>query len=147
MDSYTGAGLRYAGFWLRLCAAVIDGAILLIIIWLLSLAFNVNIAAPSHTGADFVNFRLFELSAILAAWVYFSVMECSRPQASLGKILMSIYVTDLDGDRMTFGRASFRYWMKYLSILSLFIGFITSAFSKQKQALHDKLVRTLVLKR
>ena len=77
MESNTGAALRYAGFWLRLCAAVIDGAILLIIIWLLSLAFNVNIAAPSHTGADFVNFLLFEVSAILAAWVNFSCEHTS----------------------------------------------------------------------
>lgn len=146
-DSLTGISFRYAGFWLRLVAAVIDGGILLILVWLLSLVFNVNIASPVHDGADFLNFRLFELAALFSAWLYYAVMESAVPQATIGKLLMGIYVTDIEGDRLAFSRASIRYWLKYVTIFTLFIGFVMAAFTQHKQALHDKFVKSLVLKR
>ena len=146
-DSFTGIRFRYAGFWLRLVAAAIDLGILLIVIWLLSWAFGVEITSPQHDGADFLNFRLFELSAIFFAWMYFAVMESAAPQATVGKLFMGIYVTDIDGDRLDFSRASMRYWAKYLSVFTLLIGFLVAAFNRQKQALHDRVVKSLVLKR
>ena len=146
-DSVTGISFRYAGFWLRLVAAAIDGGILLILVWILSLAFNVDIASPVHDGADFLNFRLFELVSIFSAWIYFAVMESSAPQATVGKLFMGIYVTDTEGERLVFSRATLRYWMKYVSAFIFFLGFVMAAFTRQKQTLHDKVVHTLVLKR
>lgn len=146
-DSYSGGGFRYAGFWLRLMAAVIDGALVLIFVWLLSLVFDVDITEPDHKGTDFYVFRLFELVAMLGAWLYYTVMECTETQATVGKMLMGIYVTDFEGERMAFSRATFRYWMKYVSIVIFFLGFVIAAFTRQKQALHDKAAHCLVLKR
>ncbi len=146
-ESFTGFSFRYAGFWLRLVAAVIDAGLLLILVWLLSLAFGVNITSPVHEGADFLNFRLFELSALFFAWLYFAVMESAVPQATVGKLFMGIYVTDMEGERLLFSRASIRYWLKYVTIFTFFIGFVMAAFNRQKQALHDKFVKSLVLKR
>ena len=146
-DTSTGISFRYAGFWLRLVAGAIDGGILLIVVWLFSLAFNVNIASPVHEGADFLNFRLFELVSIFSAWLYFAVMESTTPQATVGKLFMGLYVTDTEGECLAFSRASIRYWLKYVSILTFLVGFVMAAFTRQKQALHDKVVHSLVLKR
>ena len=59
---------------------------------------------------------------------------------------MEIYVTDLDGKRITFAKATGRYFAKILSGLFLLVGYIMAAFTDRKQALHDKLAGTLVLK-
>ena len=146
-DSDIGIGFRYAGFWLRLIAAAIDGGIVLIAIWLLGLIFNVDITSPVHEGADFFIFRLFQLVSMFAVWLYFAVMECTTPQATIGKMFMGLYVTDIDGDRLAFSRATIRYWMKYVSLVIFFLGFVIAAFTRQKQALHDKVANSLVLKR
>jgi uncharacterized RDD family membrane protein YckC len=72
-------------------------------------------------------------------------MESSSSQATIGKMLMGIKVTDMDGKRITFGRASGRFFGKVLSKLILYIGFIMAAFTEKKQGLHDILAETLVL--
>ncbi len=146
-ERYAKIDFRYAGFWLRLVSAFIDGGILLILVWILSFVFGVSITSPSHTGDDFTIFRLFELACIFIAWVYFAVMESSLPQATVGKLFLGIYVTDIDGDRLTFTKASIRYWLKYVTIFTLLIGFMISAFTRKKQTVHDMIVKSLVLKR
>ena len=146
-EKYARIDFRYAGFWLRLVSSIADGGILLIWVWILSLVFGVSITSPSHTGDDFTIFRLFELTAIFTAWIYFAVMESSFIQATIGKLFMGIYVTDMDGDRLAFNRATIRYWLKYVTIFTFLVGFIMSAFTKKKQTVHDMIVKSLVLKR
>ncbi len=69
-------------------------------------------------------------------------MESSRLQATLGKKLLKVKVTDLDWQRIGFGRATGRYWAKLLSAIILLIGFIMAALTQQKQALHDMMAGT-----
>ncbi len=69
-----------------------------------------------------------------------------RWQATLGKKLLGMKVVDYAGNRISFGRATGRYFAGFLSVLLLFIGLIMVAFTKRKQALHDKLASTLVVK-
>jgi uncharacterized RDD family membrane protein YckC len=59
---------------------------------------------------------------------------------------LGIRVTDLDGGRISFGRATGRYFGKILSGLILGIGFLMAAFTERKQALHDLLAGTLVVR-
>ena len=146
-DSLTGITFRYAGFWLRLVAVAIDGGVLLIAMWLLGLFFNINIATPEPTQTDIENFRLFEGASMFVAWIYYAMMESHGPQATVGKLFMGIYVTDLEGERLSFLGATIRYWMKYVSTVILFIGFLMAAFTPHKQALHDIVAKALVLKR
>ena len=146
-DSFSGISFRYAGFWLRLIAAAIDSGILLIVVWILGLIFDVDITTPVHEGADFYVFRLFQLVALFTIWLYYAVMESAVTQATIGKMIMGLYVTDLEGERIAFSRASIRYWMRYVSIVIFFLGFVIAAFTRQKQALHDKVANCLVLKR
>jgi uncharacterized RDD family membrane protein YckC len=60
---------------------------------------------------------------------------------------MSIVVTDLQGSRISFARATGRHFAKYLSAFLLGIGFLMAAFTSKKQALHDIIAETTVLKR
>jgi len=80
-------------------------------------------------------------------WLYYTLMESSSRQATVGKLALGMIVTDLDGNRISFGRANGRFWGKILSGLTLYIGFILAGFTERKQALHDMLAGCLVVKK
>ena len=90
-------------------------------------------------------------SAMLAVWIisllYFAIMESSKAQASVGKMAMGIKVTDLDGNRVSFGKAFLRSIGKVLSQMIMYIGYLMAAFTEKKQGLHDIIAGTLVLKK
>ena len=136
--------MNYAGFWRRLVAVFMDGIILRIggsiVGYIVGLAFGT--AGGSEQGAAIVA----ALISLIGGWLYYTLMESSAKQATLGKMAMEIYVTDLNGDRISFGRATGRYFGKILSSLIFFIGYIMAAFTEKKQALHDKLAGTLVVR-
>lgn len=130
--SFAGAGTRYAGFWKRFLAYLIDAILLGIIGGILTSQMDEGAAGSVTT---------------ILGWLYFAGMESSSRQATLGKSVLGIYVTDLNGNRISFLRATGRYFAKILSAIILFIGYIMAAFTERKQALHDMLASTLVLDR
>jgi uncharacterized RDD family membrane protein YckC len=87
----------------------------------------------------------YGLTLIVVPWVYYAGFESSRSQATPGKVLMKLIVTDLDGNKPSFARTSLRFFWKYISTLIIFIGFIMIGFTKKHQGLHDKLSGCLVL--
>jgi uncharacterized RDD family membrane protein YckC len=123
---------HYAGFWRRFAAIIIDGIILGIVGAVLGAALGRSLGSSLNT---------------LIGWLYFALMESSERQATLGKMALGIYVTDVEGRRISFAKATLRYFAKILSTLILFIGFIMAAFTARKQALHDMIANTLVLSR
>ena len=84
---------------------------------------------------------------IILNWLYFTLFEASKKQATPGKIALGILVMDTDGNRITFGRANGRYWGKILSGMTLLIGYLMAAFTQQKQALHDMMADCLVVRK
>lgn len=78
-------------------------------------------------------------------WMYFALLESSPKMATLGKQAVGIVVTDMNGNRITFGRATGRYFGKILSGLILCIGYLMMLWSDTKQTLHDQMAGTLVL--
>ena len=84
--------------------------------------------------------------AVAGGWLYFSLQECSAQQATLGKRALGIKVTDLEGGRVSFGRATARYFSKILSGLICDVGFIMAGFTARKQGLHDMIASTLVVR-
>ena len=87
-----------------------------------------------------------QLLSIVISWLYFALMESSNKQATVGKIALNLRVTDMAGNRVSFARATGRYFGKYLSGMIFLIGFLMAAFTSKKQALHDVLADTLVIK-
>jgi uncharacterized RDD family membrane protein YckC len=141
----------YAGFWLRAIALAIDGLILgLVFAPIIAAhpdAFFLNLDANVQALKQFPQFTpLGFLIASLVTWFYFTGFEASAWQATPGKRILRLSVTDLDGRRLTFGRAAIRNAGKMIPILSL-VGYFLAGFTEKKQALHDLLARCLVLRR
>jgi uncharacterized RDD family membrane protein YckC len=154
----------YAGFWLRLVAYLIDSAIV-------TVAFGAIIAMVMATvGLRFFRGftpQLYErpvnplfpaalLGTILVllpitiavTWIYFAALESSAHQATLGKMALGLLVTDQQGQRVSFGRASGRFFAKIITgLIPFFIGYIMAGFTEKKQALHDMIAGCLVLKK
>jgi uncharacterized RDD family membrane protein YckC len=127
---------RYAGFWIRLLAYIIDAMILGAITYPL-----IQVLNSMGIGDRYTN-----VLSIAISWMYFAVFESSDWMASPGKKVLGLIVTDEQGMKISIGLATRRYFAKILSGLLLGIGFIMIAFTARKQGLHDKIFHTLVLK-
>jgi len=131
---------EYAGFWRRFLAAITDGIVIMVIYAVVGV-----ICLPRFPGhrAPLVGSNL----GILTAWLYYALMESSSMQATLGKMALGIRVTDLNGNRVSFGRATGRHFAKIISTVIFFIGYIMAGFTSKKQALHDIIAGCLVIKK
>jgi uncharacterized RDD family membrane protein YckC len=139
-----GSPAIFAGFWLRLVAIIIDSVILSILS--ITLWFIASISPGEETGGMTGEIVPNALN-ILLGWLYFAFLESSRYQATLGKQMMGIQVTDLEGNQLSFLRATVRHFAKIVSAIILLIGYIMVAFTEKKQALHDILAKTLVIRK
>ena len=153
----------YAGFWLRFCAYLIDGFILIVAVLILfiPLVFLTGLTAsfegmarsegqpnPVVVGGFIAGMLFFAGLAIVIQWLYHAYLESGEKQATWGKQALGIYVTDLVGNRITFGRASGRFFAKIVTgMIPLGIGYIMAGFTERKQALHDMIASCLVLRR
>jgi uncharacterized RDD family membrane protein YckC len=81
---------------------------------------------------------------VFGSWLYEAFMLSSPYQATLGKMIFGMKVTDLSGNRISFARATGRHFAKWLSGIILCIGYIMVALTERKQGLHDILAETLV---
>jgi uncharacterized RDD family membrane protein YckC/Tfp pilus assembly major pilin PilA len=107
----------------------------------------IAVAARASPAAGIASALLVPVFWLIVPWLYFAFMESSSQQATLGKLAVGVMVTDLAGQRIGFGRATGRYWGKFVSALILYIGYIMAAFTARKQALHDVMADTLVVHR
>jgi uncharacterized RDD family membrane protein YckC len=119
----------YAGFWKRFAAIIIDAVVV-------SVGTGIPTAVTFGGGTALV--------ILFGPWIYEALMLSSSWQATVGKRVLSIEVTGLDGGRISFARATGRHFAKYISVLLLFAGFVMAAFTAKKQALHDIIAETLV---
>ena len=141
--------MEYAGFWRRSAAIAIDGILLGMIQAVVNI---VMIASIGVIGEDSEELAIgivgvVSLATFIGMWLYFALMESSGKQATLGKMLVGIVVTDINGDRVSFGKASGRYFGKIVSSIILMIGYLMAAFTERKQALHDIMAGCLVIRK
>ena len=138
----------YAGFWARLGASIIDGILVGIVVMvvgtLTTFALFVPSSSTSYQSASSTALTLSLVIGFFISWIYYAYLESSPAQATLGKRVIKVKVTDLEGRRISFKRASARWLAKFLSIASLGLGFLLIGFSEKKQGLHDKIAGTLV---
>ena len=135
--------MQYAGFWIRFWATVVDSFVWLplgVLIYLKLALDAVLLGEGSSLGF------LYFIVSVVGPWLYSSLFESSKWQATPGKRLLGVYVTDLNGGKISFGRASARYFSKSISYLILGVGFFIAGITHNKQALHDKIASTLVYK-
>jgi uncharacterized RDD family membrane protein YckC len=162
LGATSSAPILYAGFWVRLVANLVDGLILgipfgfVVLFVIMSGVLGITLhrapvdprEAAVLLGPVFGIFFLAFLALMILQWLYFALMESSARQATVGKSLMSLRVTDLEGQPLSFGHATGRFFAKIISGMIPFgIGYIMAGFTAKKQALHDMIAGTLVLKR
>lgn len=143
----------YAEFWRRLLALLLDMSFLIVgwmaflgiiygamnlVFWVGDKSIHISTLLPFIWGFGII-------LMVVTHWFYFTVSESSSLQATLGKRIMKVIVTDLKEHRITLGKANLRYFCKIISLLLLFSGFIIAGFTEKRQALHDKIVGTIVL--
>jgi uncharacterized RDD family membrane protein YckC len=132
----------YGGFWRRLTAAAADAVLINVLVDAAMDAVRAWAEPPRGV------FGLRTGIKLLVAWIYVAGMECSPLQASIGKLALGLRVTDLEGRRVSFGRATLRHWSKLLSgPFTLGLGYLMIAFTRKKQALHDRIAGCLVVRR
>lgn len=151
--------VSYAGFWLRFIAHVMDGLILGLLFMGSLLAIIImsgvgSTLAHIHSGEDVsdaatvigIGFLVaYGVAVFCGVWLYSALSESSGWQATLGKKMLGLKVTDSHGQRVSFLRATGRYFAKIVSGLIPF-SYIMAGFTEKKQALHDMIADCLVLR-
>ncbi len=142
-------GVGYGGFWIRVVAAIIDGIILRVVVAPIHLVFGGlgmagMMSGLPHRGLALLGGGVTFILLLFGSWLYEAFMESSSYQATLGKMIFGMKVTDLNGNRISFERATGRHFAKWLSAMILGIGYIMVGFTERKQGLHDLLAGTLV---
>jgi uncharacterized RDD family membrane protein YckC len=143
-------GVGYGGFWIRVVAAIVDGVLLRVVVAPVGMIFGgLGLAGGMMTGMPHMGFGLLGggitiVLVLFGSWLYEAFMESSSYQATLGKMIFGMKVTDLNGNRISFERATGRHFAKWLSGMLLCIGFIMVGLTERKQGLHDLLAGTLV---
>lgn len=123
-----GRDFRYATFFDRLWAALIDTLILL------------------PLCAVFFVFSLGLLGPVVVTWLYFALLESGPRQATIGKRVRGIIVTTESGERISFWQGAGRYLLRYVSVGLFLAGIFLMFFTEKRQSLHDLLTATLVVK-
>ena len=143
------AGTGYGGFWIRVVAAIIDSVILRVVVAPVGMIFGGlgmagMMSGIPHAGLGILGSGVTIILLIFGSWLYEAFMESSSYQATLGKMIFGMKVTDLNGNRISFERATGRHFAKWLSTMILGIGYVMVGFTERKQGLHDLLAGTLV---
>jgi uncharacterized RDD family membrane protein YckC len=148
----------YGGFWIRFLAYFIDRLVVGAILSPLWIFFSLKMLAQLHqlnrfppNGPEdllpiFHYLGIIVPLAFLVQWLYEALLTSSTWQATVGKRVLNLKVTDEKGSRISFERATGRFFAKIISGLIMYIGFIMIAFTPRKQGLHDMIAGTLVMK-
>jgi uncharacterized RDD family membrane protein YckC len=157
---------KYAGFWLRFVAYIIDYVIIqilqsfIVLPFLAVLGFSIATQGFPFDFEEMASEDFFELLALAMSTIstlllisvaiqvlYYSLMESSKFQGTLGKMALGIVVTDLKGNPVDFPKALLRNLAKIISGMLFLLGYIIAGFTEKKQALHDIIASALVVKK
>ena len=145
-----GHATGYGGFWIRVVAYFLDGLLLTIAFGIIATVVGVNLIPADPAKMDpaemMAGMGTFQLIALVVTWLYFALMESSARGATVGKMVLGLRVVDDQGNRISFLRATGRFFAKILSGLILYIGFLMVAFTDRKRGLHDMIAGTVVVK-
>ncbi len=166
IENQEKSSTEYAGFWLRFVAYLIDYAVFSVAGLLIAIPtiFAIVGIAIGFEGIEeptelLENGNLLKVGilvgiivlvsifSIVAGWLYYALFESSKYGGTLGKMAVGIKVTDIEGRRVSFARATGRYFARIVTNMTLLIGYIMAGFTEKKQALHDILANCLVVKK
>ena len=149
----------YGGFWIRLAAFTADMLILFIPVitfswlWRVSCGYLWMVTFAPVLGPEVYNgswdaTRIMCLTGTAMrlgmCWLYFAGFQSSRWQATVGMKALGLKVIDKAGGRLTFERATVRFFAGIVAMLPVGLGCLMVAWTKRKQGLHDKIAGTYV---
>lgn len=144
----------HPGFWLRLIAHVIDSLLVQVVVFIAAIVFGFGVGLAMVASGIANKDVLGGIGTVvgvaigfLASWLYYAVFESSPKQGTPGKLACGFVVTDMNGNRISFGKATARYFAMILSAMTLGVGFIMCAFTEKKQCLHDVIAGCLMYKK
>jgi uncharacterized RDD family membrane protein YckC len=148
---------RYGGFWMRFLALIIDRIVVgivtvpFVLLIMKDVVFNAmrngdREPDPAMIVSMMGHVFILAIASVAISWLYEAYLLSSDRQATVGKMAVGLKVTDLNGQRISFARATGRFFAKVLSSFTFLIGYIMAAFTERKQALHDMIAGTIVLK-
>jgi len=129
---------QYAGFWIRVFAAIIDTIFFILILMPVAMLLGVGGSGEMFTTMD-VALNLAVIAATIAFWIY--------KGATPGKMLTKVKIVDAEtGNNLTIGKSIIRYIGYIVGTIPLLLGIIWVAFDKKKQGWHDKMAGSVVIK-
>lgn len=156
----------YAGFGKRMAALFIDRVIISIAItfayWevnrevlrmikqkgsILNKMYKISddsLDMSKYDVADNITYYAMSVIFTLVLWCYYAGMESSPWKGTIGKKMIGLEVSDLTGNRISFTKATGRYFGKIISIVVLCIGYIAMLFNDKKQTWHDSMSGCIV---
>ena len=147
----TGTPFQLAEFLPRVGAALLDalflgliGCIPNMIVFGMLLAVNAN--KPEIAGAAGILANICSsLIGFIVGAIYFVTLDSSAKQGTWGKQIVGLKVTDLEGRRISVGRAIGRFFARYVTLCTCGIGYLLPLFTKNRQTLHDLICGCIVL--
>ena len=149
MNTNEASDVKYAGFWRRFVGWLIDLLILIVIThWVLVFVSSflstpipdtLSFSAPwpkilALIGVDFIIIAL-----------YYTLLEASLIQATVGKYIAGLKITDTGGSRISYGKAFARRVYSLISTIPIFTGYLVTSFTPRKQTFHDMIAKTVVV--
>jgi uncharacterized RDD family membrane protein YckC len=142
-EANSPAVVEYGGFWRRVWAGTIDvvleatGALVVTFAIDFVLARVGSMLGYERSISKFATGMAYILVLAVGSWLYCAFSESSPRRATIGKRIMGLQVVTANGGRVSFGQATIRHFMKFLSLFSAGVGFMMAAWTKRRQALHD----------
>lgn len=154
---YAGLGRRIVAFIVDIILILLLNVVTVAVLGLFRGLQNLYFFAVEHAPVDsltpegtssafFVSVvAAYGIVLVVIPWLYYAGFESSRSQATPGKLLMCIVVTDLEGNKPSFARVTLRHFAKFISTVIIFLGFLMIGLTEKRQGLHDKISGCLVL--
>ncbi len=134
--------MSYGGFWRRLAAAVVDALVLFFPAATLRVLLGLNpLGFDPQTPTSFVAAG----GELALDWLYAALLIRSTARGTLGQQLMGLQVVGVHGERVSFARASWRYFAQVFTLLSCGVGYLLQLFTPRRQTLHDLVSSTVVV--
>ena len=144
--------VEYGGFWRRTWAGAIDVALeaagALVVTFAIDFAFSRvgRMLGYEPWISKFATGMAYILVLSIGAWLYCAFSESSPRRATIGKRILGLQVVTADGGKVSFGQATVRHFMKFLSLFTAGVGFMMVGWTKRHQALHDIPLDVIVIR-
>jgi uncharacterized RDD family membrane protein YckC len=154
---YAGLGRRIVAFIVDIILILLLDAVAVAVLGLFRGLQNLYFFAFRHVSVESLTTEgtsaalygsivaAYGIVVIVVPWLYYAGFESSRSQATPGKLLMRIVVTDLEGNKPSFARVTLRHFAKFISTIIIFLGFLMIGLTQKRQGLHDRIAGCLVL--